>query len=85
MSMVHYFFTVDRRQQLKQEGQLIELAQHNDISCRFNSIDLLYGDDPEQEFQNHLDSLFPLGVSDHGDTYFLNRNLFYNASLMTNG
>lgn len=70
--MSHHFFTVDRRQQITHEEQIIGLTQHNDINWQPNdSLELLYNDNPERELQKHVNFLFPCGVSDHGNTYFL--------------
>ena len=50
------FFTLDRLQSLK-KGQVITLKKFDNIS--------------PPELQNHVDAMFPDGVSTHGDRYFL--------------
>jgi hypothetical protein len=50
------FYHIDRSGQLRQ-GDVIGLTRYNDI-------------DPE-DLQHHADSLFPEGVSAHGERYFL--------------
>lgn len=50
------YFTVDRLGTLA-EGQVIGLQKYNDISPNF--------------LQQHVDELFPEGVSAHGESYFL--------------
>jgi len=65
------FFTVDRGRQLKQD-QVIELTSHQDIVTNgLKDVDLLYGVGPEKELQAHIDALFPSGVSELGNRYFL--------------
>jgi len=49
-------YTVDRLGTLK-PGMVIQLQQHRDISPQY--------------LQDHVDSLFPDGVSSHGERYFL--------------
>jgi hypothetical protein len=53
------FYTVDRYRTLS-AGMVLTLTRHTDI-------------DPP-ELQDHVDRLFPDGVSQHGDFYFLNSN-----------
>ncbi len=69
---MHHFFTVDRRGLLKQEGQLLSVTHYDDIAFSLDGIETLYGNDPGKELQNHVDFLFPNGVTPHGEQYFLN-------------
>ncbi len=51
-----YYFTVDRNRALK-EGQIINLVKYSDVE--------------PSELQVHVDSLFPDGVTNHGECYML--------------
>lgn len=53
------FFAVDRACSL-QEGMVLELVRHTDVN--------------PAELQLHVDSLFPDGLSVHGERYLLNNN-----------
>lgn len=55
------FFTVDRVGTLT-KGLEIDLVKYKDIR--------------PAELQNHVDSMFPKGVSRHGDYYFLGNESF---------
>jgi hypothetical protein len=73
------FFTVDRRGQITCEGQIIELQRYDDIvGGPPTGVDLMYQDEAQKELQAHTDFLFPSGVSDHGNHYFLNPQLSAN-------
>lgn len=54
--MLKIFYAVDRAKGLE-EGCVIDLVKHQDINPSF--------------LQEHVDSMFPSGVSVHGDKYFL--------------
>lgn len=53
---MEYFFTVDRNRTLK-EGQIINLVKYTDVK--------------PLELQVHIDSLFPDGVTIHGERYMI--------------
>jgi hypothetical protein len=53
---MHEFFTVDRRGEL-QPGDTVDLVVHQDLG--------------PPELQGHIDQMFPDGVSEHGNGYFL--------------
>ena len=50
------YYHVDRNRTLK-EGQIINLVKYNDVNLR--------------ELQDHVDFLFPEGVTSHGERYML--------------
>ncbi len=55
------YFTVDRNKTLK-KGQEINLVRYNDVK--------------PPELQNHIDFLFPDGVTSHGERYMLSNQTF---------
>lgn len=59
------FYAVDRERKLSQ-GRVLCLEKHNDVT--------------PIELQQHVDILFPEGLSIHGDKYFLSNSSFGNVT-----
>jgi hypothetical protein len=59
------FYTVDRDKSLR-EGLILELVRYDDIT--------------PMKLQIHVNEMFPVGVSSHGDRYFLKNNSLANLA-----
>lgn len=63
------FYHIDRTNQLK-ENTIINLNMFKDVKSEDNN------DYTSSILQNTLDEMFPLGVSNHGEQYFVSGSLF---------